>query len=64
MGTPLAQAREELALLVEWAVNCSVSIPALLKLFLIQWPRVPGRALLNGFLEVRKTGLGELNAAA
>ena len=64
MGTPLTRACEALTLLVESAVNCPISIPALLKLSLIHWPRVPGRALLNGFLEVRNTGLGESTVAA
>ena len=63
MGTPLARAREELALLVEWAVNLSVSTPAFPKQSLIQWPSVPGRALLNGFFEVINTGLGESTSA-
>ena len=63
MGTPLARAHEELALLVEWAVNLSVSTPAFPRQSLIQWPNVPGRALLNGFFEVRNTGLGEFTSA-
>ena len=63
IGTPFVAAHEVLALLVECAENTSVSTPALWRMSLIQCTIVPGLACLNGFLDVRNTGLGELRFA-
>ena len=61
---PFAAAHEMLALLVEWTENTPVSIPAMWRASLIQCQFVPGLACLNGFLDVKNTGLEELNSAA
>ena len=55
IGTPFESVCDVLALLVQWAVNCPVSIPAAFRLS-IQHLKVPRQALLKGFL---KTGFGK-----